>query len=172
MTEFRTDRLLLRHARLDDVEAMHAILSNRQAMTHWSTPPHSDLDQTRDWIERMIANTEAGSFDFLIEEDGVVIGKAGFYELPEIGYVLHPDYWRRGFMGEVLSVLIPEVFARYDIKAIKAELDPDNIASRKLLDHFGFEVESLTENGMQIGDHWYDSLVMLLTRETYSRRSR
>ena len=38
--EFRTERLLLRPAQADDLEPLHAILSDPQAMAYWSSPPH------------------------------------------------------------------------------------------------------------------------------------
>ncbi len=29
--------------------------------------------------------------DFVVEHDDRVIGKAGLYHLPEVGFILHPD---------------------------------------------------------------------------------
>ena len=55
MTEIRTARLRLRRARPDDLEALHAILSDPAAMRYWSSLPHESLDQTRDWLGNMIS---------------------------------------------------------------------------------------------------------------------
>ena len=52
--EIRTPRLILRTARPDDLEAMHAVLSDPRATVWWSTPPHETLDQTRDWLDASI----------------------------------------------------------------------------------------------------------------------
>ncbi len=38
--EFRTERLVLRPAREDDLAAMHAVLSHPKAMAYWSSAPH------------------------------------------------------------------------------------------------------------------------------------
>ena len=52
--EIRTPRLILRTARPDDLEAMHAVLSDPRATVWWSTPPHETLDQTREWLDASI----------------------------------------------------------------------------------------------------------------------
>jgi len=41
--EIRTPRLILRSARPDDLDAMHAVLSDSRATRWWSTPPHETL---------------------------------------------------------------------------------------------------------------------------------
>ena len=43
MTELRTDRLILRRARPEDLEAMHAVLTDERAMQYWSEGPHADI---------------------------------------------------------------------------------------------------------------------------------
>ena len=82
--EIRTPRLILRSARPDDLEAMHAVLSDPRATLWWSTPPHETLEQTAAWLDAMIANG-ADHPDFVVERDGRVIGKAGFFRLPDVG---------------------------------------------------------------------------------------
>ena len=41
MTALKTARLTLRRARIEDLAAMHAILSNAEATRFWSAPPHA-----------------------------------------------------------------------------------------------------------------------------------
>ena len=75
--EIRTDRLLLRQARATDADAIHAIMADPQAMAYWSTPPHRDLDQSREWLQGMIDIPASEGEDFIVEHEGRVIGKAG-----------------------------------------------------------------------------------------------
>lgn len=100
MTVLQTPRLRLRHARPDDLIPLHAVLSDARATRWWSTPPHESLDQTREWLDAMIAGNAAGTDDFIVERDGVVIGKAGFWRLPDVGYILHPDHWASGWRAK------------------------------------------------------------------------
>ena len=43
MDEIRTERLLLRKAREEDLDSMHRILSDKRAMRYWSSLPHESL---------------------------------------------------------------------------------------------------------------------------------
>ena len=87
----RTRRLVLRPARLDDLDAFHAVLSDPRATRYWSTPPHETREQTEDWLEAMLQSPPELAEDFVVEFEGRVVGKAGFYRLPEVGFILHPD---------------------------------------------------------------------------------
>jgi RimJ/RimL family protein N-acetyltransferase len=55
------------------------------------------MEQTREWLAGMVAADPAASSDFVVEHGGRVIGKAGCWRVPEIGYILHPDYWSKGW---------------------------------------------------------------------------
>lgn len=164
MDEILTPRLRLRRARPDDLEAMHAVLSNARGMRYWSTPPHSDIEQTREWLASMIASQPHESEDFIVETEGRVIGKAGVYRLPDIGYILHPDFWGRGLAFEALSAVIERVFARFDIPALTADVDPRNVASFRLLQKLGFEEVRRAENTWHIAGEWCDSIYLELRR--------
>ena len=54
-TDIVTARLRLRRARMEDLPAIHAILSDCRAMLYWSTLPHATLDQSRAWLADMVA---------------------------------------------------------------------------------------------------------------------
>ena len=170
MDEIVTERLTLRRARADDLEALHAILSHPGAMRYWSTPPHADLEETRAWLEGMIAASPQESDDFVIERQGRVIGKAGCWRLPEIGYILHPDDWGQGFAFEALTAIIPRLFARFPIAAITADVDPRNAASLTLLERLGFKETGHAERTAKIGDEWVDSVYLALPRPTAAAR--
>ena len=161
--EIRTPRLILRSARPDDLEAMHAVLSDPSATRWWSTPPHNTLDQTREWLNAMIANGPHHP-DFVVELDGRVIGKAGFYAMPEIGYILHPGVWGQGLGGEAVGATIDHVFGTHDVDALSADVDPENAASIRLLERLGFVGTGSAERTWNIGGAWKDSVYYALSR--------
>ena len=107
-----TERLLLRRPRLDDLEPMFEIMSNPSAMRYWSTLPHASRDVTRPWLEQMIARTRAGGEDFLIEHQDRVIGTVGAGRLPDFGFIIHPDFWGRGFATEASRAFIDYAFRK------------------------------------------------------------
>lgn len=138
MTVLRTPRLTLRRAVPGDLAAMHAVLSDERAMTYWSTGPHADLAATRAWLDDMIATPHELGDDFVIDLDGVAIGKMGAYRLPEFGFILAPDLWGRGYASEALDAFLAHVFARADVDHLVADVDPRNAASLRLLTRHGF----------------------------------
>ena len=164
MSELRTPRLRLRRARPDDLDAIHAVLSSPAAMAHWSTTPHADLETTRAWLGGMIASPPEVSEDFVVEFEGRVVGKAGFYRLPEVGYILHPDVWGRGLGIEAVGAAVDHVFATRQLDLLTADVDPDNAASIRLLEALGFERTGSAQRTFQIAGQWKDSIYYGLTR--------
>ncbi len=161
----RTERLLLRRARPDDVEAFHAIMSDPRAMRYWSTPPHATLEETSEWVANMVS-APAESDDYVIELDGRLIGKAGCWRLPEIGYILHPDHWGKGYAREALQAVIAHLFAAHDLARITADIDPRNLVSIGLLLRLGFVETHRAKGTWQVGDELCDSIYYALPRPT------
>lgn len=161
--EIQTPRLTLRSARPDDLEGLHAILSDPRATRWWSTPPHETLDQTRTWLDAMIANGPDHP-DFVVELDGRVIGKAGFFVMPDVGYILDPDFWGQGLAAEAVGAVVDHVFRTQDLDTLTADVDPENAASIRLLERLGFIRTSLGERTWNVGGVWKDSLYYALSR--------
>jgi RimJ/RimL family protein N-acetyltransferase len=168
MSEIHTPRLRLRRARPDDLDALHTILSDERAMRHWSTAPHADLEQTRSWLADMIGAPPAQSDDFIVEHQGRVIGKAGCWRLPEVGFLLAPDVWGQGFGREAMSAVIDHIFAAHAVPALHADVDPNNAASLALLVRLGFRETGRAERTFKIGEAWYDSVYLSLARPAVS----
>jgi RimJ/RimL family protein N-acetyltransferase len=143
---------------------MHAVLSNPVAMRYWATPPHQALDQTRAWITAMIAADPAESDDFIVEHEGRVIGKAGLWRVPEIGFILSPAVWGRGLASEALEAILPRAFARFPIEAVTADVDPRNAASLRVLAKAGFVETGRARRTLQVGGEWCDSVYLKLWR--------
>ncbi|MBS0410491.1 MAG: GNAT family N-acetyltransferase [Proteobacteria bacterium] len=163
-TVLRTARLVLRPARPGDLLALHAIFTDAEAMAYWSTPPHRDLATTQAWLESMLAADPAESCDFIVERDGRVIGKAGCWRLPEVGYILARDQWGQGLAREALEAVVAHVFAAHPLAALIADVDPRNARSLALLKGLGFVETSRAERTMQVGEAWVDSVYLKLAR--------
>lgn len=158
-----TDRLILRRARMDDLADVHAMLSRPEAMRYWSTPEHETLEESRKWLAGMVAGAP-GEDDFLIERQGRVIGKAGAWSLPEVGFLLHPDHWGKGLAHEAMVAVITHLFATHDVQELTAEADPRNVASLRLLRRLGFVETGRAERTLQWRDEWCDSVYLALKR--------
>jgi [ribosomal protein S5]-alanine N-acetyltransferase len=164
MTELITPRLRLRRAQATDLDALHAVFSHPVAMRYWSRPPHTDLGQTREFLDKMIDAPPDVSDDFVVEHQGRAIGKAGCWRLPEVGYILHPDHWGRGLATEALTAVVGHVFATRPIEAIKADVDPRNAGSLRLLATLGFVETHRAARTWLVGEEWCDSVYLALAR--------
>ena len=164
MIELLTPRLRMRRATRDDLADLHAILSNASAMRYWMTLPHTDLKQSELWLNDLIGANPETSDEFVLEYRNKVIGRAGIWRVPEIAFMLHPDYWGQGFAFEALSRIVPRVFASFPIPAIEADVDPRNSSSLALLGKLGFRETRRAFQNLKVGDEWCDSVYLALNR--------
>lgn len=162
--QIRTKRLILRRARVSDLEDVNAYMGDPVAMRYWSTPPHPHLGHTRAWLSNMVGAPPRISEDYLIVLDGRVIGEAGSFPLPEFGFILHPEYWGRGIAYEASSAVISQIFRSRTIEALTADVDPRNESSIRLLTKLGFQKIGQTERTHLVGEEWVDSVHFRLAR--------
>lgn len=166
----RTPRLVLRRARPDDLADVHAMLSDPRAMRYWSRPEHETVAESREWLAAMIATTDGD--DYLVEHQGRVIGKAGMWKKPEVGFLLHPDFHGQGLAREAMEAVIAHLFAAPDLPELVAEADPRNAASLKLLSRLGFVETRRESRTLQWRDEWCDSVYLSLPRAAWVERGR
>ena len=163
MVILHTARLILRPTQIGDLDAFFQIMRNPRAMAHWSTLPHAGIDVTRDWMGSMLDHADSGH-ELVIERDNVLIGKAGGWLLPKIGYILHPDHWSMGYATEAMAAIIPHIWATSDVRELVADVDPLNPASVRVLINLGFRENGRAEWTFCIGGVWADSIYLALPR--------
>lgn len=112
----------------------------------------------------MIEIPEEAGEDFVIEHDGQVIGKVGFHGFPVIGFILHPEFWGRGFAQEALAAVIRRAFEVHQLQFIDADVDPRNERSLHLLKKIGFKEVGRAERTWNVGGQWCDSVYLRLLR--------
>jgi len=86
------------------------------------------------WAIRNAADDLIGGCGF----DGLVHGKA---HRAEIGYWLAKPYWGRGIMTAVVQRACGFAFAEFGLVKIVAHVFADNVASARVLEKCGFELE-------------------------------
>ena len=154
--ELRTERLVLRRARIEDIGPMHWIMSDPVAMRYWSTLPHESAKTTADWVRSMI-DPPPESDDFIVTLDGQCIGKFGAWSLPDFGYLLDPAQWGRGYASEAMAAFLAHR-RRSGSAFLTADTDPRNHASIRLLQRHGFVETGRAARTWLIGGEWYDSI--------------
>jgi RimJ/RimL family protein N-acetyltransferase len=167
-TGFRgeTERMHLRGYRLDDLEAA-ADLYGRQDVARYIPWNARDATASRAALERHQSMT--------LEKDGDGVTLAGFekgsgrlvgefvlflrsveHRGGEVGYIVHPDFQRRGFATEGARALLQLAFDAMDMRRVIARIDSRNTASAAVLIKLGMRHEAhLVENEWFKGE-WGD----------------
>lgn len=160
--EIRMERLLMRRVQPSDLMAIHAIMSDAEAMRFWSTPAHATLAETQSWFASMLASEESQESDeFVLEYDGLAIGKMGAWRPPEIGFFLRRDCWGRGFATEALQGYV--CYAKgLGLEGLAADVDPRNISCLRLLRRCGFVETGREEATYIINGRTCDSVYLHL----------
>ncbi len=141
-----TERLYLRKVVKSDVDAVYNNWAKHEIVTRYMTwLPHYDITTTKQimkmWLEDY-KNDECSRFVIVTKKGDEVIGMIDVVGVengcPEIGYVLSPYYWNRGYMTEAAKAMIDYLFS-IGFNKIQIEAHIDNIASNKVIQKLGFK---------------------------------
>ena len=87
----------------------------------------------------------------------------------ELGYWLSEQFWGKGLMTLVVKQFCDFVFENYDIHRIDAEVSADNVASRRVLEKIGFELEGLYRQKVYKDGRFMDEAVYAIIRDDLQR---
>ncbi|KAF8159230.1 acyl-CoA N-acyltransferase [Crassisporium funariophilum] len=184
--EIRTERLLLRGARKDDLEAFFEWFRDTEAMNFWSTAAHTSTEQTEKFIDSMLGSKYNGVLDFavcllptaptgpcetstsILVPAPIVIGKAGVYNGEEIGFIFNKAYWGKGYATEALKAIMKEFWnLNTSYAPLLADVDPRNEGSLRVLKKLGFEEVGRGEKTFETHLGWCDSVYLAAARPTH-----
>ena len=140
-------RLLLRPPVLDDAGALfHRVARDPEVTKYLLWAPHPDVAATRRVItEKMNLNDDERTWAIELRRGGDVIGltscRRSVPHSVEIGYCLGKRWWGRGYMFEVLEMLLSALDADRQVYRVWATCSPDNERSARLLERAGFFLE-------------------------------
>lgn len=63
----------------------------------------------------------------------------------EIGYLVQPNFWGKGYGSEISTALVKQAKKTVSIKNLMAIIDPENVASKKILKKSEFILHSVCE---------------------------
>ena len=132
---------------LDDAGALFQRVARDPEVTKYLLwAPHRDVAATRRVIaEKMNVSDDERTWAIELKHSGEVIGLTSCRRpVPhsvEIGYCLGRRWWGKGFMSEVLGVVLDALEADRQVYRVWATCSPDNERSARLLASAGFVVE-------------------------------
>jgi ribosomal-protein-alanine N-acetyltransferase len=151
------ERLLLRKLYLSDAEDMYAYAANPRTSTYLTWYPHESLDFTREYLQYIASRYAVGDFyDWAVVEkrSGRMIGTCGFTrircedDVAEIGYVLNPTTWGRGYAAEAGELVLRLGFDRLGLRRIEARFIEGNERSLAVMNKLGMRLEGYLRNDM------------------------
>ncbi|TCI69370.1 N-acetyltransferase [Exiguobacterium sp. SH0S7] len=163
-----TERLQLRQLQSTDAEQLHTIFSNVDVLRHYGMEPHQSLEQTEQMLFGMLEGIADGSimrWGIMRKGHPELMGTIGFHNRAprhrraEIGYEIHPRYWRNGYATEALQAALTFAACSADIERVGAIVYPENIPSQQLLERNGFIREGTLRHYMRQGNQTYDVYV-------------
>jgi len=178
-----TERLLLREFREADAQAVFDIYSQERAVRYLNSDIMHSLEEAAEKVDiriDMFKNRRGIRWAItLADQQHAVIGSCGFYDLNrhwsscEVGFEIHPRYWRRGLMTEALRATIDFAYSDrfyFQLNRIQALTYLNNQASIGLLRKLGFQEEGVRREYGYWKDRFHDLRCFSLLRREWAAR--
>lgn len=156
--ELLTERLRLRELEAGDLDFLAELLSDPEVMRFY--PQTYSLEEARGWLNRQLARYARDGHGLWLVEDraaGQPIGQVGLVHQqlpwgsePEIGYLIHRPFWRRGYATEAATAVRNLAFTTFNLPQVISLVRPVNIPSQGVARKLGMAVERETDfRGLQ-----------------------
>ncbi len=163
-----TERLYLRRVTKEDVNEIFALRSNEETMKYIPRPLVKTEEDAMAHIAMMdekINNNEGINWAITLKNDLKLIGLIGHYRIKpehfraEIGYMLLPEYHGKGIIVEAIKETVKYGFEIMKLHSIEAVIDPENLASEKVLQKCGFVKEAHFKENEYYEGRFLDSVI-------------
>ncbi len=145
-----TPRLRLRLMSIDHLDFVAEMLGDKDVMNFY--PALYSRMEAAEWIERQVRRyRENGHGLWLVENahDGVPVGQVGLSMqdvdgvlIPELGYLIHREFWRQGYAYEAASAVLEYAWNVQNYPKVVSLIRPENLPSRAVAKKLG-----MTESG-------------------------
>ncbi|KQC01530.1 GNAT family N-acetyltransferase [Pedobacter sp. Hv1] len=167
-----TERLILREHALTDAHDLFQMRTNEEVMRYIDRERPKAIKDMETFISTFNDGFKQGQHIAWImalkENPDVMIGSIGYWRTnlvnyrAEIGYMLLPAYWRKGFVSEALIKTIAFGFDQMNLHSIQANINPGNDASRQILRKHGFVKEAYFREDYYFNGKFLDSEIYSL----------
>ena len=139
----RTERLLLRPLRVDDVDALVALHADSRVNRFVGAYSYQQALKRLASIERQWAERGHGPCAVELSPSGEFIGRCGLnywevFDEVELGWMLKAEAWGHGYATEAARACLEWGFATLVADYFTAMIHPDNTASVRVADRLGF----------------------------------
>lgn len=139
-----SERVFLRPYTQADFVQLHRILSDKETMYAWG---HGfSKKESQEWLDKQLVHYQQygfGIWAIVEKQSGEIIGNAGLnyaeinlkgktQEVVEIGYLLHRDFWNKGYGSEVARMCVKYGFETLGLEEVYCLIKEDNLSSLKV----------------------------------------
>lgn len=175
-----TERLTLRPLAAGDETALFAIFSDPEVVRYWSRSAWTDMAQADEMLAAALRDYADGSglrYGIVLTATGELIGVASAFAFNrdnrrcELGYVLGSRHWGRGYVSEALVPVLEHAFGALGMNRIEADIDPQNLASGRVLEKLGFRQEGFMPERWIVHGEKADTAFYGLLRRYWDERA-
>ena len=167
--ELKTERLLLRKLEKTDANEIFFLRSNEDVLRYLGKEPTATIKEAEEFIDKInksVEENESILWGIAMQNDpSIIIGTICLWNFQkehyrgEIGYILHPNHWRKGIMKEAIICVINYGFNVLKLHSIAAFLSPGNIGSSSVLESTGFVKEAHLKENFYFRGEFGDTLI-------------
>ncbi len=152
-----TERLILRAMRQQDAEDMYEYASRAEVTEFLLWNEHKSLAYTKEYLRYIESRYSVGDFyDWAVtlKDGGKMIGTCGFAKIDtvnnsaELGYVLNPDYHKKGIAKEAAETVIRFGFESLGLNRIEARFMEGNTPSLRVMEKLGMSFEGFARESV------------------------
>ena len=167
--EFKTERLLLRRMVINDAPAVFFLRSDPAVLQFLSKAPAASIEEAVKFMNNIDGDIDSNNGILWIitlhNNPAVAIGTICYWRIDkehhraEIGYALHPQYWKKGIMKEAIGKILDYGFNLMQLHSVEARINPNNKASAALLGATGFVKEAYFKEDFHFNGKFEDTAV-------------
>lgn len=162
-----SERLILRELTIEDAPALFKLRSNEEVMKYYRRPRPANIKEIYALIKEIdkgfLKEKSLGWAITFKEAPDVLIGFLGYPKFDfdnfraEVGYMVAPGFWGKGIAGEALNLASKFGYEELGLHSIYAVIDPDNVASAKVLLKQGYVKEAYFKGDFYFNGKFLDS---------------
>lgn len=157
-------------------EFLAAVKRSTRLHRPWVTPP-ATIRAFDEYIARLRnGGTHLGYW--VITKDDELAGVINISEIVRggfcsgyLGYYAFCPHDGQGYMSQGLRAVIVDAFGKHRLHRVEANVQPDNLASRALVERVGFRLEGFSPKYLKIAGKWRDHERWAMTKEDWKGKA-
>lgn len=174
-----TERMELREIHPEHAEDYFDVMGRDEVTQYYGMDSLKEIKQAKELIESFHTTKDAGRgmrWGMFKKGSDRLMGTIGLNNLllyskkTEVGYEIHPNYWRKGFVFEANKAVLDYAFGELELYRVGAITFPENTASIRLLEKLGFKKEGTLRGYLFQRNQSYDANVFSLLRPEWEEK--